>query len=375
MGKGRSFAESLAYGSPSQSLVAAPARGLQAVAKRHALERGRGKENAMPVIIPGRRALLGAALLALSSLVQPAAAQGSYPDRPVRIVVPYQPGGGNDITARVVGARLSEQLGQPVVVENRSGAAGTIAGRYVAGAAADGYTLLIDSVSIAQNATLYRNAGFSAATDLVPVAQLVELPFIVAVNRKVPARNLQDFIAAARARPGALNVAESGTSPRLVGELFRLVTNTEFTFVPYRGSAPAVAAVLSGEVEVFFSDLPSIAPHAQRADGPVAALAITARQRSPVLPEVPTARELGLPDFETMSWYAIFAPRATPMPIVMRLNREFNAALADPGVRTRLAAISADPAPLSQPEFAAFYQREIAMWRDVIRRAAMAMAD
>lgn len=321
-----------------------------------------------------RKALLAAVMLALG-LPCGAQAQGTYPERPVRIVVPYAPGGGNDITARVVGQRLTELLGQTVLVENRSGAAGTIAGRYVATAPADGYTLLIDSVSIAQNATLYRNAGFSAANDLVPVAQLVELPFIVAINKQTPARSIQELVALAKARPGALNVAESGTSPRLVGELFRLVTGTDFTFVPYRGSAPSVAAILSGEVNLFFSDLPSIAPHAQRPDSTVAALAITSRTRSPVLPDVPTARELGMPDFETMSWYAIFAPRDTPMPIVQRLNRDFNAALAHPTVRTRLSAISASPAPLSQPEFAAFYQSEITRWREVIRRAGMPMAD
>ncbi len=331
----------------------------------------------MMAATPRRRALLAGATLALGAMLgpAPAAAQPRWPERPVRIVVPYAPGGGNDITARVVGQRMTELLGQTVVVENRSGAAGTIAGRHVATSAPDGYTLLIDSVSIAQNATLYRNAGFSAANDLVPVAQLVELPFIVAVNRQTPARSIQELVALAKARPGALNVAESGTSPRLVGELFRLVTGTDFTFVTYRGSAPAVAAILSGEVQLFFSDLPSIAPHAQRPDSPVAALAITSRTRSPVLPEVPTARELGLPDFETMSWYGIFAPRQTPMPIVERLNRDFNAALAHPDVRTRLSAISAEPAPLSQPEFAAFYQAQIMLWRDVIRRAGMSMAD
>lgn len=328
----------------------------------------------MTARIPRRKALLAAAMLALG-LPCGAQAQGSYPDRPVRIVVPYAPGGGNDITARVVGQRLTELLGQTVLVENRSGAAGTIAGRHVATSAPDGYTLLIDSVSIAQNATLYRNAGFSAANDLVPVAQLVELPFIVAVNKQTPARTIPELVALAKARPGALNVAESGTSPRLVGELFRLVNGTDFTFVPYRGSAPSVAAILSGEVQVFFSDLPSIAPHAQRPDSTVAALAITSRTRSAVLPDVPTARELGMPDFETMSWYAIFAPRNTPMPIVQRLNRDFNTALAHPDVRSRLSAISASPAPLSQEEFAAFYQAEITRWREVIRRAGMPMAD
>jgi tripartite-type tricarboxylate transporter receptor subunit TctC len=322
---------------------------------------------------PGRRALLGAAL-AGAALPRPLLAQGNWPDRPIRIVVPYQPGGGNDITARVLAQKLPELLGQPVVVENRSGAAGTIAGRFVANAAPDGYTLLIDSLSIAQNASLFRNAGFSAERDLLPIAQLVELPFVLAIHRKVPARNVQEFVAFAKARPG-LNVAESGTSPRLVGELFRLVTGTQFTFVPYRGSAPAVAAVLSGEVELFFADVPSIAQHVTRPDSPVSALAITSRTRSPVLPDVPTAREVGLPGFEVMSWYAIFAPRDLPMPIAQRLNQAFNTALASPDVRQRLAAINADPAPMGQAEFAAFYQSEITRWRDVIRRAEMPMMD
>ncbi|MFM2150894.1 MAG: hypothetical protein RLZZ187_3200 [Pseudomonadota bacterium] len=322
----------------------------------------------------GRRSLL--ATLAMAPwLARPALAQGQWPDRPIRIVVPYQPGGGTDITARVLAQKLPELLGQPVVVENRSGAAGTIAGRFVAHAPPDGYTLLIDSLSIAQNASLFRNPGFSAANDLLPVAQLVELPFILAINRKVPARNVAEFVEIAKRRPGALNVAESGTSPRLVGELFRLVTDTQFTFVPYRGSAPSVAALLSGEVEAFFADVPSIAPHAQRADSPVAALAITSPNRSPVLPDVPTAREVGLPGFEVMSWYAIFAPRNLPPAIAQRLNAAMNTALAAPDVRQRLAAIDAEPAPRSQAEFAAFYQTEITRWREVIRRAGMPLVD
>jgi tripartite-type tricarboxylate transporter receptor subunit TctC len=308
-------------------------------------------------------------------LAGPAAAQERYPERPIRLVVPYQPGGGTDIVGRVVAQRLSETLGQSMVVENRSGAAGTIAGRLVATATPDGHTLLIDSLSIAQNASLFRNPPFSAANDLVPVAQLVELPFIVAVNRRVRVADIQGFIAAAKARPGALNVAESGTSPRLVAELFKLVTGTQFTFVPYRGSAPAVAAVLSGEVEIFFADLPSIAQHAVRPDAPVAALAITSRERSALLPDVPTAREVGLPGFEVMSWYGIFAPRGTPMPIVERLNREINAALQHPDVVARLNTISAAPAPLPQADFASFYQGEITRWRDVIRRAEMPTLD
>jgi tripartite-type tricarboxylate transporter receptor subunit TctC len=330
----------------------------------------------MPVKRPGRRPLVAAAFLALGAFplaAPPAAAQ--WPERPIRIIVPYQPGGGTDVVGRILAQKVSESLGQPVVVENRSGASGTIAGRYVATSAPDGYTLLIDSLSIAQNASLFRNPGFSAQNDLLPVAQLVELPFIVALNRRTRARDLHELVALAKQQNGAVTVAESGTSPRLTGELFKLVTGTQFTFVPYRGSAPAVAAVLSGEVQLFFADLPSIAPHVTRPDSPVAALAITSRERSPLLPEVPTARELGMPGFEVMSWYGIFAPRSTPVAIAERLNREINAALRAPEVQARLSAINAQPAPLSQPEFASFYQSEIERWREVIRRAEMPMID
>ena len=243
------------------------------------------------------------------------------------------------------------------------------------GASGDGYTFLIDSVTIAQNASLYRNAGFSAANDLTPMAHLMELPFIVAVNRRTPARTIAELMALAKAQQGVPNVAESCTSPRLVGEFFRQVTGTDFTFVPYLGRAPSVAGVLSGEVPIFFSDLPSIAPFAQRPDSPVAALAITSRLHSPVPPDVSTARELGMPDFETMSRHVIFAPRNTPMPIVVRMHRELNAALEKPEVCTRLSALSAFPAPLPQAEFAAFYQAQIVLWQDVIRRAGMTAAD
>lgn len=324
----------------------------------------------------GRRSLAAATLVALGPLLAPSApAQSAWPDRPLRLVAPYQPGGGTDLVGRIVAQKLSDSLGQPVVVENRSGAAGTIAGRYVAGSPPDGYTLLIDSLSIAQNASRFRNPPFDAENGLLPIAQLVELPFVIAVNRDTPARSVRELVELAKRQPGSLNVAESGTSPRLVAELFRLIAGLEFTFVPYRGSAPAVAAVLSGEVNMFFSDLPSIAQHITRPDSPVAALAITSRQRSPLLPDVPTAREVDMPDFEVMSWYAIFAPRGTPTEIAQRLNREINAALEAPDVRARLIGMSADPAPMGQAEFAAFYKSEIARWRDVIRRAEVPMLD
>jgi tripartite-type tricarboxylate transporter receptor subunit TctC len=305
----------------------------------------------------------------------PTIARAAWPDRPIRLVVPYQPGGGSDLVARIVAAKAQEFLGQPVVVENRSGANGTIAGRFVATSAPDGYTLLIDSVSIAQNASLFRNPPFKAGEDLLPIAQLVEFPFVVAMNKQVPARDVAGLVALAKQRPGALNVAESGASPRLVAELFRLTAGVQFTFVPYRGSAPSVSALLSGEVDLFFSDLPSIAQYVGDPASAVTAVAMTGRQRSALIPNVPTAREVGMPRFETLSWYGVFAPRALPMEIAQSLNQALNLALQTEEVKARLAQLSCDPANLSQAEFAAFFQKELIQWREVIRAADMPMVD
>jgi tripartite-type tricarboxylate transporter receptor subunit TctC len=315
------------------------------------------------------------ALAALAAML-PTGAWAAWPDRPVRLIVPYQPGGGNDVVARLLSPKVSEAIGQSLLVENRSGAAGTIAGRYVATATPDGYTLLIDSLSIAQNASLFRNPGFNAAQDLVPVAQLVEFPFVVAMNRQVRARSVESLVALAREQPGRLNVAESGSSPRLAAELFRLAAGgISFTFVPYRGSAPAVSSLLSGETDLFFSDLPSIAQHVKDPGSSVIALASSAPRRTPTMPELSTAQEAGIPDFETMSWYGVFAPRGTPPEVIQRMNAALNAALATPEVKERLAMMSAEPTPRSQSDFAAFYQAEIVRWREVIRRSGMPLID
>jgi tripartite-type tricarboxylate transporter receptor subunit TctC len=317
-----------------------------------------------------------AALLLAASLLPAGAARAAYPERPIRLVVPYQPGGGSDLVGRVIAARASEILGQPILVENRSGAAGTIAGRFVATSPPDGYILLIDSLSIAQNASLFRNPSFNASQDLLPIAQLVEFPFVVAMNKKVRARSIVELVALARERPGRMNVAESGSSPRLAAELFRIAAGgVQFTFVPYRGSAPSVSALLSGEVDLFFSDLPSIAQYVSDPNSPVTALSTSGARRSPVVPAVATAREAGIPEFETSSWYGIFAPRGTPMEIARALHAALNHTLESPEVRTRLATMSADPVSKTQAQFAEFYQDEIRKWRDVIQRSGMPLIE
>jgi tripartite-type tricarboxylate transporter receptor subunit TctC len=313
------------------------------------------------------RRALGAGLL--SALASPALAQGSWPDRPIRLVTPFQPGGGTDIVARLLGPKLSESLRQPIIVENRAGANGVIGVRAVAAAPGDGYTLLLDAPGIAMNYSLLREPLYDPLRDFEPIAQILSVPFVIVVPPSLPVRTLPELLDLARRRPGELNVAAGGPSTTMAAHLYRVQTGTQFTFVPYRGSAPAAAATMTGEVQVMFADFPSVA--GQVTGGALRPLAVSTPQRTPLLPDVPTARESGAPDYLVDIWYGLYAPRGTPEPILDRLHAEISRIVMLPDVRERFATLGASPVVSTRAEFRAHLAKEVARWRDVVTRGGV----
>src|SRR5215510_371539 len=265
-----------------------------------------------------------------------------YPTRPVRIVVPFPPGGGADIAARVLGQWLSERLGQPVVIENKPGGGTNIGVQAVVNSSPDGYTLLFVTDSNASNATLYGALPFNFLRDIVPVAGVARVPMVMVVNPLVPAKMLAEFITHANANPGKVNMASAGvgTGVHLAGELFKAMTGVNMIHVPYRGSALALTDLIGGQVQVMFPSLPSALPYIQ--SGAVRALAVTSSARLEALPDVATIADT-VPGFEASGWFGIGAPRNTPSEIVERLNKDINLALADPKMKARLAEIGTTP--------------------------------
>ncbi|HET7886050.1 MAG TPA: tripartite tricarboxylate transporter substrate binding protein [Bradyrhizobium sp.] len=292
----------------------------------------------------------------------------AYPTRPVRWVVGYPAGGASDIFARTMGQWLSEQLGQPFVIENRSGASGNIATEAVARASPDGYTLLLVNAGNAINATLYKHLNFAFPGDFTAVGSIVRVPLIMLVNPLTPVRSIPEFIAYAKEHRGTLNMASAGngTPQHLAGELFKMMTKTEMTHVPYRGSAPALTDLLSGQVHVAFDT--TAAAMEQVKAGKLRALAITTKARSPALPDIPAITDY-VPGYEASGWYGVSAPRGTPGAIVERLNRLINAGLADGRIADRFLELGATPFSVSASEFEIFVRDEIAKWAKVIEYA------
>jgi tripartite-type tricarboxylate transporter receptor subunit TctC len=296
-----------------------------------------------------------------------AAAQGSYPVRPIRVLVGYTPGGATDIVARILAAKLQEALGQPVVVENKPGAGSNIASEFVARSAPDGYTLLVGSIANATNMVAYKNLGYDTLRDLAPVTQLMSAPSVLAVHPSFPAKNLQELIALAKRDPGKYAFASTGSggSPHLAGELLKLRAGIDLIHVPYKGAAPALSDLLGGQVQMAFQTALSAVPHLQ--SGQLRAIAVAANKRLPQLPNVPTMAEAGLPDFEVSSWNGLFAPARTPPEIIARLHSEAVKALAAPDVREKLLAQGAEPVGSTPEEFRAYIRAEIEKWGRVIR--------
>ena len=307
----------------------------------------------------------GAAALPLVS--QRAFAQ-SYPARPVRIIVPVAPGGALDIIARLMGQWLSERLGQTFVIENRPGGGTNIGVEAVVHATADGYTLLLVPGSVTANATLFPKLNFNFIRDIVPIAMISQLPLVMEVNSSFPAKTVPEFIAYAKANPGKISMASGGTgsTSHIGGELLKLRTGIDMLHVPYRGGAPALTDLLGGQVQVYFSPLPESIETIK--GGQVRALAVTTATRSAALPDVPTIGE-SVPGFEASTWQGIGAPKNTPADIVDRLNKEINAALADPKIKERLAGLGSMPTPMSPAAFEKMIVEETEKWRKVILEA------
>ena len=293
-------------------------------------------------------------------------AQG-YPDKPLKLVVPFPPGGPTDIVGRLVAQKLAEGIGQPVVVENRPGAGGTVGSTAVARAPADGYTLLYGSTTLAIAPSLYRDLAYDPRTAFAPISLVSRGPIIAAVNAQLPAKTLKDFIALAKSSPGRINYgsAGSGTPPHLAAELFNTVAGVDLVHVPYKGGGPAVSDLAGGQVQVIFEGLPTLLPHIK--SGKVRALAITGAKRDPALPEVPTFAEAGLPGYDANFWNGLVAPAGTPAEVIARLNSVLVQALATPEVHAALVRLGLEAAGTTPQQFGDFIAAEIDKWARVVK--------
>jgi tripartite-type tricarboxylate transporter receptor subunit TctC len=319
------------------------------------------------------RRFLSLSLVAALATVAPLAVAQPYPSKPVRIVVPFPPGGTTDIVARLVGVELQKMWGQPVVVENRAGAGGGIGTEAVAKAAADGYTLLMGTVGTqAINLPLYTQGGgklgYHPLNDFVPITNVAAVPNVMVVPASLRVNSVREFIDYARKNPGKLNMASSGngTSIHLTGELFKSLTGTFMVHLPYRGSAPALQDLLAGNTQVMFDNLTSSLPHIR--SGRLKALAVTSRVRSPALPDVPTMEEAaGLKGFDATAWFGLLAPAGTPREIVDKIQRDVAQILSQPEMRERFAGQGALPVGDTPDQFAAFIRAEIEKWTKVVK--------
>jgi len=307
-----------------------------------------------------------AAAAAALAVVSPIAQAQTYPTRLVRVIVPYPPGGPNDILARLTGQWLSERLGQPFVIDNRPGAGGNIGTEAVVKASPDGYTLLLVATSSAINATLYEKLNFNFIRDIAPVATIIRNPQVMLVNPSFPAKTVPEFIAYAKANPGKISMASSGTgtAPHVAGELFKMMTGVDMVHVPYRGGGPALTDLLGGQVQVAF--MGSVASIDYIRTGKLRPLAVTTARRSEALPNIPTVSDF-VPGYESSAWFGVGAPRGTPAEIVDRLNRETNAALADPKMKARLADLGGVVFAGSPADFGKLIAAETQKWAKVIK--------
>jgi len=310
-----------------------------------------------------RRCLATAILLAAAG----AALAQAYPTRPIRLIVGFAPGGGVDINARMLAPKLSEYLGQQVVVENVPGAGTNIANERVAKSAADGHTLLINTAAVAINMSLYRNLPYDTLRDFAPVSVFSESPNVLVVPAKLPAQSVKELIAMARSTPGKLNYSSAGvgTTQHLAAELFKMRTGTFIVHIPYKGTAPSMTALIAGEVDLSFANIPSIQGHLK--SGRLRALAATASRRDPQLPEVPTMREAGVDGVEVTVWYGVLAPANTPREIVQTLAGHIQRATRDPEVRKRMVEQGADPVGSTPEQFSKLLREEVARWAEVVK--------
>jgi tripartite-type tricarboxylate transporter receptor subunit TctC len=307
----------------------------------------------------------GLALLC-SVLAFPAAAQSDYPNKPIRWIVPYPPGGTTDLLARLMGQYLSTKMGQQILIENKAGGGNNIGTEFAVKAPPDGYTIHLVNPANAINATLYPKLPFNYLDDMVPIAGIVRVPNVMTVTKNFPAKNVQEFIDYGKKNPGKINMASSGagTSVHLSGELFKFMTGIDMKHVPYKGAGPAITDLIGGQVDVLFDNMPSIIGHIR--GGSVRALGVTSAQRSPALPDVPTVAET-VPGYEASAWFGASAPKGTPRAVIDRLNREFNAALADPAMKAKLADLGGVPIPGTPEDFWKIHRMETEKWAKIVQ--------
>ncbi|HWT09875.1 MAG TPA: tripartite tricarboxylate transporter substrate binding protein [Roseomonas sp.] len=317
----------------------------------------------------GRRAAL-AALAATPALPGLAAAQGTWPDRPVRFIVAFPAGSGTDVTTRLFGDAIAAEIGQPVVVDNRGGANGFIASEAVARARPDGYTFLwTANTTHGSNPALFRRLPYDPVADFAPVAVIGVGVLLVVVNKDLPIHSMQDLAAYARANPGRLNFASGSASSRVAGEMFKAQAGVDMVNVTYRSNPLGITDVISGVAQVMFVDATTSAPHAR--EGRVRAIGVTSRQRVPILPDVPTVEEQGFPGYEMLSWNAVYAPAGTPAPIVARMNALINDIMARPAVAERLTANGMVLRPGTPQDLATFQAAEIDKWKRLVTVAGI----
>ena len=315
-----------------------------------------------------RRRLLALATALLCSAALPARAEpAAWPSKPIKLVVGYAAGGATDVVARLVAVRLGEQLGQPVLVDNRTGANSNVGAEAVARAPADGYTLYVYTIANTINASLYARLGYDPVKDFEPVGLIAKIPNILVVNPKLPIRSVADYLRFAKEQPDGITFASSGSgsSIHLSGEMFKMKAGLKMLHVPYRGSAPAITDLLGGQVQSMFDNMPSALPHVQ--GGRLRAIAITSAQRSPLLPDVPTVAESGYPGFDVQSWFGLAAPAGTPHPVIERLNAALDKVMAAPEVRQRLRDLGATPEAGTPEQMRALVAAEIKRWREVVK--------
>lgn len=305
--------------------------------------------------------LLPALLIAFSAFAQP-----TYPDKPITLVVPFSAGGATDVLAREVGRQLAEQVKQSVVIDNKPGAGTTIGTAAVARAPADGYTLLFAPTPFAISQVMYPKLPYDAQRDFAPVSLLAEAPFILVANPSLPANNVHELIALAKAKPGTLNFgsAGNGTVPHLAGELFKLRTGIDIMHIPYKGGGPAIIDLVAGQIQIMFAVPVEVA--SQVAAGQLKVLATAAPQRLAAYPDVPTLRESGINNAEVRSWFGIFAPASTPKPVIERLASEFAKVLDAPRIRSRFEAQGVKPRALTGNAFSEYVAADVKQWRQVV---------
>lgn len=291
----------------------------------------------------------------------------SYPNKPIKFIIGFGPGGATDVIGRLMAKKISDALGQPIVIENKAGGSSNIGAEAVFRAAPDGYTFYVCAITSAINVSLFPKLPFDFAKDFEPVALFANVPNLLVVHPSVKANSVQELIALARSAPGKLSYASSGsgTSIHLSAELFKTLTKTDMVHVPYKGSAQAMVDMLGGQVQVMFDNMPSALPHAKA--GKLRALAVTSAQRSPSAPEIPTIIESGVPDFDVQSWFGLVAPKGTPKDIITRINAEAVKALASADIKERFMELGAVAGPMSPDEFGNYIKSEITRWAEVVK--------